>query len=94
MYITIQEERSLPELERCTTCCNGFHWPFCSSALFHSTKWSKAIIYALAVLRSVSLQEAEQVFFSGPDYHYRPPHPFLAFSIVAALLPFTGSRDY
>ncbi|KAJ7989982.1 hypothetical protein DPEC_G00310130 [Dallia pectoralis] len=24
----------------------------------------------------------------------RPPHPFLAFSIVAALLPFTGSRDY
>ncbi|KAJ8001120.1 hypothetical protein DPEC_G00187920 [Dallia pectoralis] len=30
----------------------------------------EAIIYALAVLRSVSLQEAEQVFLSGPDYHY------------------------
>ncbi|KAJ7984329.1 hypothetical protein DPEC_G00363630 [Dallia pectoralis] len=43
MHITIQEERSLPELERCTTCCNSFHWPFCSSALFHSTKWSKGI---------------------------------------------------
>ncbi|KAJ8000116.1 hypothetical protein DPEC_G00201510 [Dallia pectoralis] len=41
MHITIQEERSLPGLERCTTCCNGFHCPFCSSALFHSTKWSK-----------------------------------------------------
>ncbi|KAJ7989980.1 hypothetical protein DPEC_G00310110 [Dallia pectoralis] len=41
MHITIQKGRSLPELERCTTCCNVFHCPFCSSTLFHSTKLSK-----------------------------------------------------
>ncbi|KAI2650694.1 Titin [Labeo rohita] len=31
----------------------------------------EAIVYALVVLRNLSLQEAEQVFLSGPDYHYR-----------------------
>ncbi|KAJ4941148.1 hypothetical protein JOQ06_027435, partial [Pogonophryne albipinna] len=41
MRISIQEGRSLPDLQRCTTCCNDFHCPFCVSGLFSPTKHSK-----------------------------------------------------
>ncbi|XP_067285444.1 PWWP domain-containing DNA repair factor 3B [Pseudorasbora parva] len=36
----------------------------------------EAIIYALAVLRNISLQEAELVFLSGPIYHYSEVEEF------------------
>ncbi|KAJ4948554.1 hypothetical protein JOQ06_020087, partial [Pogonophryne albipinna] len=41
MHISIQEGRSLPDLQRCTTCCNDFHCPFYVSGLFSPTKHSK-----------------------------------------------------
>ncbi|KAK1885480.1 Translation initiation factor IF-2 [Dissostichus eleginoides] len=41
MHITIQEGRSLPDLQRCTTCCEDFHCPFCASNVFHPAKLSK-----------------------------------------------------
>lgn len=36
----------------------------------------EAIIYALAALRNLSLQEAEQVFITGPDYHFSEVEEF------------------
>ncbi|XP_075880365.1 uncharacterized protein LOC142886952 isoform X2 [Nelusetta ayraudi] len=37
MHITIQEGSSLPELQRCTTCCDLYHCPYCQSSLFKPT---------------------------------------------------------
>ncbi|KAK1894968.1 TRMT1-like protein [Dissostichus eleginoides] len=41
MHISIQEGRSLPDFQRCTTCCEDFHCPFCASNVFHPAKLSK-----------------------------------------------------
>ncbi|KAK1889105.1 Primosomal protein N' [Dissostichus eleginoides] len=41
MHISIQEGRSLPDFQRCTTCCEDFHCPFCASNVFHPAKSSK-----------------------------------------------------
>ncbi|KAF3836251.1 hypothetical protein F7725_028809 [Dissostichus mawsoni] len=41
MHISIQEGRSLPNFQRCTTCCEDFHCPFCASNVFHPAKSSK-----------------------------------------------------
>ncbi|KAI4823000.1 hypothetical protein KUCAC02_008515 [Chaenocephalus aceratus] len=41
MHITIREGRSLPDLQRCTTCCKDFHCPLCASNVFHPAKLSK-----------------------------------------------------
>nr|XP_033944478.1 uncharacterized protein zgc:113210 [Pseudochaenichthys georgianus]XP_033944479.1 uncharacterized protein zgc:113210 [Pseudochaenichthys georgianus] len=41
MHITIREGRSLPHLQRCTTCCKDFHCPLCASNVFHPAKLSK-----------------------------------------------------
>ncbi|KAI9545778.1 hypothetical protein NQZ68_033910 [Dissostichus eleginoides] len=41
MHISIQEGRSLPDFQRCATCCEDFHCPFCASNVFHPAKSSK-----------------------------------------------------
>lgn len=74
MHITIQEGSSLPELERCTTCCTDFHCPFCSSVLFHPTKLCKVRIHLENHFNRAVLHEGYTIHRCGldcrPQWHY------------------------
>ncbi|XP_059187333.1 zinc finger protein 16-like isoform X2 [Centropristis striata] len=78
MHITVREGRSLPEIRRCSTCCDDFHCPFCSSTFFKPTSLSK-------VKRHLETHFNRAVFHGGytihrcglgcrPQWHYHCPH--------------------
>ncbi|KAJ4923109.1 hypothetical protein JOQ06_021353 [Pogonophryne albipinna] len=58
MHITIREGRSLPDLQRCTTCCEDFHCPFCASNVFQSAKLSKVKAHLESHFNRAVLHEA------------------------------------
>ncbi|XP_041844142.1 uncharacterized protein LOC121641866 [Melanotaenia boesemani] len=77
MHITIQEGRTLPDLKRCSTCCNNFHCPFCRSALFHPTKLSKVKTHLQSHFNRAVLHEGYTIHRCGldcrPQWHYHCP---------------------
>ncbi|XP_034095094.1 uncharacterized protein LOC117561664 isoform X1 [Gymnodraco acuticeps] len=74
MHITIREGRSLPDLQRCTTCCNDFHCPFCVSRLFSPTKHCKVKSHLESHFQRAVLHEGYTIHRCGlncrPDYHF------------------------
>ncbi|XP_030224020.1 uncharacterized protein LOC115552249 isoform X2 [Gadus morhua] len=71
MNVSIQEGRSLPELEKCTTCCNHFHCPFCSSNVFKPTKLSKVRTHLESHFNRAVLHEGYTIHRCGLECRQR-----------------------
>ncbi|XP_061573571.1 uncharacterized protein LOC133440346 isoform X2 [Cololabis saira] len=78
MHITIQRGSSLPELQRCRTCCDQYHCPFCQSSLFHPTKLSKVKSHLEAHFKRAMSHEGYTIHRCGlqckSDLHYHCIH--------------------
>ncbi|KAF3836622.1 hypothetical protein F7725_029180 [Dissostichus mawsoni] len=74
MHITIQEGRSLPDLQRCTTCCEDFHCPFCASNVFHPAKLSKVKTHLESHFNRAVLHEGYTIHRCAlncrPEWHF------------------------
>ncbi|KAI4795305.1 hypothetical protein KUCAC02_031508 [Chaenocephalus aceratus] len=84
MHITIREGRSLPDLQRCTTCCEDFHCPFCASTVFQSAKLSKVKAHLESHFNRAVLHEGYTIHRCA--LHCRPEWHFHCFFYCQATL--------
>ncbi|XP_028310556.1 uncharacterized protein LOC114468079 isoform X2 [Gouania willdenowi] len=74
MHITIQKGRSIPALNRCTTCCDNYHCPFCCSTLFRPQRLSKVMTHVESHFNRAVLHEGYTIHRCGlncrPRCHY------------------------
>ncbi|XP_023152047.1 mucin-2-like [Amphiprion ocellaris] len=77
MHITIRKGRSLPQLERCATCCTDFHCPFCSSVLFHPTRLSKVRLHLENHFNRAVLHEGYTIHRCGLDCRARMHYNYI-----------------
>ncbi|XP_034055087.1 uncharacterized protein LOC117534923, partial [Gymnodraco acuticeps] len=84
MHITIREGRSLPDLQRCTTCCEDFHCPFCASNVFQSAKLSKVKAHLESHFNRAVLHEGYTIHRCA--LHCRPEWHFHCFYCQATLM--------
>nr|XP_033933765.1 uncharacterized protein LOC117441855 [Pseudochaenichthys georgianus] len=84
MHVTIREGRSLPDLQRCTTCCEDFHCPFCASTVFQSARLSKVKAHLESHFNRAVLHEGYTIHRCA--LHCRPEWHFHCFYCQATLM--------
>ncbi|XP_023135242.1 uncharacterized protein LOC111574730 isoform X2 [Amphiprion ocellaris] len=74
MHITIQRGRSLPQLNRCSTCCDMYHCPFCCSTLFRPQRFSKVRSHLDSHFNRAVVHQGYTIHRCGlkcrPKWHY------------------------
>ncbi|KAJ4939271.1 hypothetical protein JOQ06_028727 [Pogonophryne albipinna] len=68
MHITIREGRSLPDLQRCTTCCKDIHCPLCASNVFHPAKLNKVQAHLESHFNRAVLHEDNSTLMRKADF--------------------------